>query len=90
MPTIELLFLPTPDKIERYNVHIDGNTTLETALLSSNLLKAHPDWDINTLSVGIYGKKAALNTVLKPHDRIEIYRPLQIDPKEARRQRQSN
>lgn len=88
MPTIELLFLPNPDKIERHSVHIDANTTLEAALLSSDLLKTHPEWDINTLSVGIYGKKAALNTVLKPHDRIEIYRPLQIDPKEARRKRQ--
>lgn len=39
--------------------------------------------------VGIYGKKKPLDTVLREHDRIEVYRPLQADPKEARRRRAS-
>ena len=38
-------------------------------------------------AVGIFGKRAALDTVLSEGDRVEIYRPLEIDPKEARRRR---
>ena len=87
MHTIEILFLPSPDRIERYCVVIDGQTTLKAAIQASELLNKHTDWEIDTVEAGIYGKKVGLETVLKPQDRIEIYRPLQIDPKEARRKR---
>ncbi len=38
-------------------------------------------------SVGIFGEPATLETPLSEGDRVEVYRPLQIDPKEARRRR---
>ena len=38
------------------------------------------------LNIGIWGKIAALDTILHAGDRIEIYLPLQIDPKSLRRQ----
>ena len=38
-------------------------------------------------SVGIWGKKAATSRLLQDRDRIEIYRPLVVDPKTARRER---
>ena len=37
--------------------------------------------------MGIYGKAVAADTVLEAHDRVELYRPLLIDPKENRRRR---
>jgi putative ubiquitin-RnfH superfamily antitoxin RatB of RatAB toxin-antitoxin module len=37
--------------------------------------------------VGIHGKKQTLDTVLREHDRVEVYRPLIADPKDARRRR---
>ena len=37
------------------------------------------------LELGIFSKKCTADQVLQPGDRIEIYRPLMIDPKEARR-----
>ena len=37
--------------------------------------------------IGVFGKKVRDEYVLQPHDRVEIYRPLLIDPKEARRLR---
>ena len=43
--------------------------------------------DLATLQVGIYGKKKTLDTVLREHDRVEVYRPLLADPKETRRRR---
>ena len=39
------------------------------------------------LSVGVWRRKAALTQVLRDHDRVEVYRPLLVDPKVARRER---
>ena len=43
--------------------------------------------DISTQAVGIWGRAAALDAPLADGDRVEIYRPLAMDPKEARRRR---
>ena len=43
--------------------------------------------DISTQAVGIWGRVAGLETELAEGDRVEIYRPLAMDPKEARRLR---
>ena len=48
---------------------------------------AQAGWSVGDGAVGVWGRKAALDHVLKAGDRVEIYRPLQVDPKEARRQR---
>jgi putative ubiquitin-RnfH superfamily antitoxin RatB of RatAB toxin-antitoxin module len=39
------------------------------------------------LAVGVWGRSKALTTILREGDRLEVYRPLTVDPKEARRQR---
>jgi putative ubiquitin-RnfH superfamily antitoxin RatB of RatAB toxin-antitoxin module len=39
------------------------------------------------MSVGVYGVRVALDTKLSDGDRVEIYRPLQADPKDLRRRR---
>eukprot|EP01034_Spumella_vulgaris_P039705 gene39705-49064_t len=39
------------------------------------------------MAVGVYGKKKTLDTVLREHDRVEVYRPLIADPKNARRRK---
>ena len=46
-----------------------------------------PGLDLATCPVGIFGKKKAPDTVLRDGDRVEIYRPLVADPKDARRRR---
>lgn len=66
---------------------VDAGTTLEQALVLSGLLEQAPQIDLATAAVGIYAKKKTLDTVLRQHDRIEVYRPLLADPKEARRRR---
>ena len=54
----------------------------ELAGISSRFAQAITNGD-----VGIYGKKVPLDTVLNPHDRIEIYRPLTDLPQNIRRRR---
>ena len=43
--------------------------------------------DLSRCPVGIFGKRARRDTVLADGDRVELYRPLKVDPKQARRQR---
>ena len=48
---------------------------------------AFPELDLGQAVVGVWGRKAPPGQVLRDRDRIEIYRPLQVDPKVARRER---
>ncbi|MBA5688707.1 RnfH family protein [Rugamonas apoptosis] len=66
---------------------VDAGTTVEQAIALSGLRQAMPDIDLAALQVGIYSKKKTLDTVLREHDRVELYRPLIADPKHARRRR---
>lgn len=65
-------------------------STLEQAIVRSGLPQQVDGIDLTLFAVGIYGKKKTLDTVLREHDRIELYRPLIADPKEARRRRASS
>jgi len=62
-------------------------TTLEQAIAASGVLDEVPGIDPATMQVGIYARKKTLDTVLREHDRVEIYRPLIADPKNARRRK---
>ncbi|MES2160106.1 MAG: RnfH family protein [Pseudomonadota bacterium] len=63
--------------------------TIEQAIALSGVLQQAPEVDLATMQVGIYAKKKTLDTVLREHDRVEIYRPLIADPKHARRRRKA-
>lgn len=71
------------------DLRVDAGTTLEQAVAQSGLLQQVPQIDIRTDPVGIHAKKKSLETILREHDRIEVFRPLIADPKEARRRRAS-
>jgi putative ubiquitin-RnfH superfamily antitoxin RatB of RatAB toxin-antitoxin module len=71
-------------------LRVEAGTTLEQAIALSGVLQAAPEIDLATMAVGVYGKKKSLDTVLRQHDRVEIYRPLIADPKHARRRRKSS
>ena len=57
------------------------------ALARSGMAERHPEIDWATAAVGIYGTQVRRDTLLADGDRVEIYRPLLIDPKERRRRR---
>ncbi|MDB5773883.1 MAG: rnfH [Herbaspirillum sp.] len=62
-------------------------TTLQQAIMQSGVLREVTAIDLTACKVGIYGKLKTPDTVLREHDRIEIYRPLIADPKDSRRLR---
>ncbi len=78
-----------PDSSFLRSLNVPAGTTIEQAVAQSGLLQAIPGIDLASNMVGIYGKRKPLDTVLHEHDRVEVYRPLQADPKEARRRRAS-
>ena len=64
-----------------------ANDTIESVIRKSGILERFPEIDLGTNKVGVFGKAAALTATLNEGDRIEIYRPLIADPKEARKKR---
>jgi len=66
-----------------------AGATVQEAINASGLLREFPEIDLAVNAVGIFGTVCSLDQALKPYDRVEIYRPLLRDPKEARRQRAS-
>jgi uncharacterized protein len=83
MQKIEVLYIPPSLEICRILVDYRPNMTVAEVLSSSNIYALHPE--TQNLPCGIYGRVVNLDTVVSPGARVEIYRPLQIDPKEKRR-----
>jgi putative ubiquitin-RnfH superfamily antitoxin RatB of RatAB toxin-antitoxin module len=68
-------------QVQERQLQLDEGATVRDALA------AWPELDLATLSVGVWGRKAALDCVLRDGDRVELYRSLRVDPKLARRER---
>ncbi|MBS1170144.1 MAG: RnfH family protein [Burkholderiaceae bacterium] len=68
-------------------VFVPAGATVEQAIRQSGILQQVPEIDLAHNRTGIFGKLKPLDAVVREHDRIEIYRPLIADPKEARRRR---
>lgn len=84
--TIQIVYA-LPDHQHQFTLSIHANTTAQQAIEKSTLLKQFPEIELSKISLGIFGKIISHNTILLEGDRLEIYRPLMIDPKESRRQR---
>ena len=76
-----------PDAAFLRTLELPAGSTVRQAIEQSGVLQQHPEIDLAVNMIGIYGKKKTLDTVLRVQDRVEVYRPLQADPKEARRRR---
>lgn len=76
-----------PDHTQVIQLKVKSGTTLARAIELSGILN-QPDLEIpEGIAAGVYGKKKTPDYRLQNGDRIEIYRPLKFDPKEARRRR---
>lgn len=75
----------TPNRHYLEAIQVPTNSTIISVIEHSGVLTTFPEINLQTQKVGIFSKSCALTDVVKEGDRIEIYRPLLIDPKEARR-----
>jgi putative ubiquitin-RnfH superfamily antitoxin RatB of RatAB toxin-antitoxin module len=76
-----------PAAADGVSVSLPAGATLRDAVLASGVLERHPEISLEKQAFGIFGKRAQLETRLSPGDRVEVYRGLAMDPKEARRRR---
>ncbi len=83
---VEVAYCPAPHRIDLTPLQLAAGATVRDALLASGVLQ-RAGLDLQALRVGVWGRIADLDQRLRERDRVEVYRPLQVDPKEARRQR---
>ena len=75
-----------PDLAKVVDLQVPAGTCLGEVLAQSGLLP--PDAALGAdIRVGVFGAELPLDTLVRDGDRVEIYRALQINPKEARRRR---
>lgn len=85
---VEVAYSPRPRQVELCELRLPAGSTVLDALQASGLLSRHPPIDADRLRLGVWGRVVARGEPLRDGDRVEVYRPLQVDPKEARRLRQ--
>ncbi len=87
---ITVMYSPAPRVVHERVLPLSSGVTVMQALQQSGLLAQCPEIDLSqseAFTVCIWGKKTSPDHVLRDLDRIEICRPLTVDPKVARRER---
>jgi putative ubiquitin-RnfH superfamily antitoxin RatB of RatAB toxin-antitoxin module len=81
---VEVVFaLPDRQWFETVSVH--EGASVADALRLSGIEEGFPEFSFDELQVGIWGKPVERARTLRDGDRVEVYRPLEMDPREARR-----
>ncbi len=86
MLNIEVVYA-LPHEQEIVTLQLQQGATVRHAIEVSGLLEKYPEIDLMKNRLGIFAKLTKPETELHDRDRVEIYRPLRADPKEARQQR---
>ena len=77
----------TPARQVVIAIEVDLLVTVAAAIYQSGILQEFPEIDLAVNAVGVFGNRASLEDRLRPGDRVEIYRALQIAPIEGRKRR---
>ena len=85
---VSVAFSPRAGEVDMVELLLPAGATVADALRESGMQARHPGHALDKLPVGIWGAFCERTDLLRDRDRVEVYRPLQVDPKEARRQRQ--
>ena len=83
---VEVVYAPAPHAVDLTALQLPAGATVAVALQASGVMQRH-GLTVEGLRVGVWGRACTLDQPLRERDRVELYRPLTVDPKEARRQR---
>lgn len=83
---VEIVYA-VPQQQTLLSLTVPGGTTVAEAIKASGIEQRHPEIDLTQCAFGVFGRLAEAGQRLVDGDRVEIYRPLQVDPKTARRAR---
>ncbi len=86
MIRVEVVYCPAPGQIDQVELQLEMPCTVADALRASGVVERH-GLELETARVGVWCKARPLDHALRDRDRVEVYRGLIVDPKEARRLR---
>ena len=86
---VEVIYA-TPKQQRILSIRVPEGTTVAGAIRVSGILEEFPEIDLTRNKVGIFSRRVGPEHTLRAGDRIEIYRPLLVDPKTARQVRARN
>lgn len=84
---VTVIYSPAPREVLEWPLQLAAGSMVEDALQASGLQAHLPQSDLQTVDAGVWGRKALHDQPLQDGDRVEVYRPLVVDPKVARRER---
>jgi putative ubiquitin-RnfH superfamily antitoxin RatB of RatAB toxin-antitoxin module len=87
---VTLAYSPAARQVRFVTLELTFPCSVLQALQQSGLLEEFPEIDSTDILVGVWGRLAELRQPLRDQDRVEVYRPLRVDPKVARRERFAN
>lgn len=87
MLRVGVVFSPRAGEVDETELLLAEGATVADALHASSLAARHPELDLAALTVGVWGALCRPTDRLRDRDRVELYRPLVVDPKAARRRR---
>ncbi|MDO5626173.1 MAG: RnfH family protein [Pseudomonadota bacterium] len=87
MLTVTVVYAPAARQVIERTLQLSPGATVADAIAASGLPQTHPELDLAPGNVGVWGRKTPLTQPLRTDDRVEIWRPLRVDPKLARRER---
>lgn len=85
---VSVVFSPRAGEVDEVELLLTSGATVADAIAASGMQARHPGHDLAAMPVGLWGAFCDRGDALRDRDRVELYRPLKVDPKEARRQRQ--
>lgn len=87
MPRVIVLYAPAPRQVLEWTLQLPEGATVRDAVLASGWPEACRGRDVSVLDVGVWGRPCPPEQPVREGDRVEVYRPLLVDPKVARRER---
>lgn len=81
---VEVVFARPDEQVLRA-VELPEGATVAEAIDASNIARQFPEVDFSDLQAGVWGKTVERTHPVRDGDRVELYRPLEMDPREARR-----
>ena len=86
---ITLVYAPAPRQVLECALSVAAGSTVQDAIAASGWLQRYPELQQDAVSCGVWGQRepAPAQRQLQEGDRVELYRPLKVDPQRARRER---
>lgn len=84
---VTVMYSPGARELQEVALCLAPSSTVLQAVQASGFFKLFPCLDQSSTPIGVWGRQASWDQVLREDDRVEIYRPLTVDPKVARRER---